>query len=67
MNAFKIIFDTRAGKVQMFELASSRDNAIMQATIRLVFQHHQYDDDFLCNLIGVNCVLIISKDGKHWI
>lgn len=66
MNAFKIIFDTCAGEIQMFELASSRDNAIMQATIRLVFQH-QYDDDFLCNLIGINRVLIISKDGEHWI
>ncbi len=66
MNAFKVIFDTRAGKIQMFELASSRDNAIMQATIRLVFQH-QYDDDFLCNMIGINCVRIISKDGERWI
>ena len=65
-NTFKVIFDTRMGKIQMLEIASSRDNAIMQATIRLVFQH-QYDDDFLCNLIGVNCVLIISKDGEHWI
>lgn len=65
MNAFKVIFDTRTGEIQMLEIASSRDNAIMQATIRLVFQH-QYDD-FLCNLIGVNCVLLMSKDGEHWI
>lgn len=60
MNAFKVIFKTKQGEKQEFEIALTSNDAIMKATMRLTLQH-KFEDDFLNDIIGVDRVLLIPN------